>query len=134
MRALLLTLALIITPAITMAAEDIKTVCTHGNKTRIIEVVYTGADVVPCEVRYTKEEGSKTLWTASNKTGFCESKAEAFVEKQQGWGWSCAPAEADTGAETDIESSTDAGIESGTDTSADTEAQVTTPHDDTTSS
>lgn len=71
------------------AIDNLKTVCSHGGQTRVIEVAYTAEDNVPCEVRYSKEEGSKTLWSATNLTGFCEEKAAAFVEKQKGWGWSC---------------------------------------------
>ena len=72
-----------------MAIENQTTVCSHGNNIRIVEVVYSGESNVPCEVQYTKEAGTKTLWSAANKAGFCESKAAAFVEKQKGWGWSC---------------------------------------------
>jgi len=75
--------------ATSMAADNIKTVCEHGNQTRIIEVVYTGEGAVPCEVRYSKEEGTQTLWNANNAEGYCEEKATAFVEKQKGWGWNC---------------------------------------------
>ncbi|TEW49832.1 hypothetical protein [Psychromonas algicola] len=72
-----------------MAIENITTVCSHGSNIRIVEVVYSGENNVPCEVQYTKEEGTKTLWSAANSAGYCESKAAAFVEKQKGWGWSC---------------------------------------------
>jgi hypothetical protein len=72
-----------------IAAENRKTVCLNDNQTRIIEIVYTGEGKVPCEVQYTKSEGTQTLWSAQNKEGYCENKAAAFVEKQIGWGWSC---------------------------------------------
>lgn len=71
------------------AIDNQKTVCSHGSQTRVIEVAYTSEDNVPCEVRYSKEEGSQTLWSATNKAGYCEEKAAAFVEKQIGWGWAC---------------------------------------------
>lgn len=71
------------------AIENQKTVCSHGGQIRVIEVAYTTEESTPCEVRYRKEEGSQTLWSAENLAGFCEEKAAAFVEKQQGWGWSC---------------------------------------------
>jgi len=71
------------------AIDNQKTVCSHGSQTRVIEVAYTSEDNVPCEVRYSKEEGSQTLWSATNKAGYCEEKAAAFVEKQVGWGWAC---------------------------------------------
>jgi len=71
------------------AIENQKTVCSHGSQMRVIEVVYTAEGATPCEVRYSKEEGSKTLWSAANLEGYCEDKAAAFITKQQGWGWSC---------------------------------------------
>lgn len=71
------------------AIENQKTVCAHGSQTRVIEVAYTTENNVPCEVRYSKEEGTQTLWSASNLSGYCEEKAAAFVEKQKGWGWAC---------------------------------------------
>lgn len=95
------------------AIDNQKTVCSHGNQTRVIEVVYTTEDNVPCEVRYSKEEGSKTLWSANNLAGYCEEKAAGFVEKQQGWGWSCEAAA--------IEASTDESEVSATST---TEAEA----------
>lgn len=83
---MLVTAALLVAPTV---QAGMKTTCYHGEQTRIIEVVYTGEGVVPCEVKYTKAEGTKTLWSASNRAGFCEKKAEDFIEKQRGWGWEC---------------------------------------------
>ena len=75
-----------------IAIENSKTVCTHDAETRVIEVVYTGEGNVPCEVQYTKSTGTQTLWNAQNAEGYCEEKAQAFVEKQRGWGWNCEAA------------------------------------------
>jgi hypothetical protein len=36
-----------------------------------------------------KDDSTQTLWNANNVRGYCEEKAETFVEKQKGWGWSC---------------------------------------------
>ena len=80
-----------------MAIENSKTVCTHDAETRVIEVVYRGEAAVPCEVQYTKSTGTQTLWNAQNAEGYCEEKAQAFVEKQQGWGWDCQAAATDNG-------------------------------------
>lgn len=84
---------LVLAAAVLLAAPavqaDMKTTCSSGEQTRIIEVIYTGEGVVPCEVKYTKAEGTKTLWSASNRAGFCEQKADDFIEKQRGWGWEC---------------------------------------------
>jgi hypothetical protein len=71
------------------ALENQKTVCSHSGKTRVIEVAYSTENTVPCEVRYSKEEGSQVLWSAANAVGYCEEKAAAFVEKQKAWGWNC---------------------------------------------
>lgn len=71
------------------AIESQKTVCTHSEKIRTIEVVYTTEDNLPCEVRYSKEEGTQTPWRATNLAGYCEEKAAALIEKQKSWGWSC---------------------------------------------
>lgn len=86
---LLVTLFSAVSATSVQAIENQKTVCSHGAQTRVIEVVYTGEGTTPCEVRYSKEEGSKTLWSAANLEGYCEDKAAAFVEKQKGWGWAC---------------------------------------------
>jgi len=72
-----------------IALESRTTMCVHDNQTRIIEIVYEGENNIPCEVKYTKEDTTQTLWRAQNKAGYCENKAAAFVEKQIGWGWSC---------------------------------------------
>ena len=31
----------------------------------------------------------QVLWTADNESGYCESKTEEFIDKLEGWGWSC---------------------------------------------
>ena len=74
------------------AMENQKTVCTHGDQERLIEIVYTGEGEVPCEVHYTKSTGTQVLWSAQGQTGYCEKKAAAFIEKQRGWGWNCETA------------------------------------------
>ncbi len=63
--------------------------CTHGKAKRTIEIAYETDAAVPCAVNYTKSEGTKTLWSAQNNEGYCEAKAEAFVDKQSSWGWDC---------------------------------------------
>lgn len=74
------------------AVENQKTVCSHGNQTRVIEIVYTTGTETPCEVRYSKEDGMTTPWSANNVAGFCEEKAAAFIDKQEVWGWACEAA------------------------------------------
>lgn len=65
--------------------------CTKANQERVISVVYEDqVTKLPCKVNYQKEGQTKTLWSAKNKAGYCEKKAESFVQKQKGWGWNCA--------------------------------------------
>ncbi len=69
-------------------------VCKHGDLERQISISYDveGA-TVPCQVAYTKEDGSvQNLWNAQNVEGYCEEKADEFAEKQRGWGWDCQTA------------------------------------------
>ncbi len=103
MKKLLIASLLLSATAATHAIENVKTICTHGNQTRVIEVVYKTDDVVPCEVRYAKEDSSKVLWSANNAENYCEEKAATFVEKQKAWGWSCEVATADTMANSEAE-------------------------------
>ncbi len=86
--ALLPVIAAALAPAAQASSGD-RTVCSHGNQTRIIEVKYTGEGTIPCEVHYTKDSGSQVLWSAQTEGGYCEQKAAEFVEKQRGWGWEC---------------------------------------------
>lgn len=75
------------------ASEDF--VCDNNGDKRIVSIVYQNTETtVPCEVRYDKGEGEVTLWTAQSEQGFCESKANEFLEKQESWGWSCEKFEA----------------------------------------
>ena len=86
--------------------------CTMAGLTRRVEVAYTNGEAVPCEVRYYKEsEGQsepQVLWSAQNETGYCESKAQDFVAKLQGLGWTCTDtgtsgsAERPAGDDTDV--------------------------------
>ncbi len=82
-------LASVLLAAVPAAQAGMKSVCSHGDQTRVIEVVYPQGGLVPCDVVYTKDNGASVLWSAQNESGFCEQKAEAFVQKQRGWGWNC---------------------------------------------
>jgi len=96
MKKLVIASLLLSATAATHAVDNIKTICSHGNQTRVIEVVYKTEDVLPCEVRYAKSDSSKVLWSANNAENYCETKASAFVEKQVAWGWNCELAATDT--------------------------------------
>ena len=68
-------------------------VCTQGDMTRSIEVVYSDpGQAVPCEVLYDKPgEGiQSTPWRATNESGYCEAKAAELAAKLQAMGWTCA--------------------------------------------
>lgn len=70
------------------------TECTNGKNTRNVELTSTNAQTkLPCEVHYkktTEQAGhDQVLWQSANNLSYCESKAQAFVEKLKGWGWTC---------------------------------------------
>lgn len=70
--------------------------CAFGEQERVISVVYeVEGEVVPCEVHYVTADGLETPWSAQNEEGFCEEKAEEFVEQHREWGWRCDLLEAD---------------------------------------
>lgn len=88
LKKILITATTLLISSTAMANETF--ICTHGDQTRQIQVVYASeAATLPCEVTYDKGQGPETLWRAQNKEGFCEETALAFVEKQRGWGWDC---------------------------------------------
>ncbi len=74
----------------TLSFADISYICSNAGFERRIAIKYQNAsNSVPCEVVYDKGEGAQILWFADNELGYCEEKAEDFVEKQESWGWSC---------------------------------------------
>ncbi len=85
-----ITLAACATAVMASSAWADTYVCKHGDKERVISVVYEKeGQPVPCKVVYIKDTGTETPWNAQNQAGYCEEKAAAFVEKQRGWGWTC---------------------------------------------
>ena len=78
-----------------MAAGDSDSkvsVCEHGNQTRTITVIFDDETTgKACRVDYEKSTGVQTLWTANTDKDYCLDQAEAFVQKQEGWGWTCSP-------------------------------------------
>ncbi len=78
--------------AVTTSDTDNRTsTCEHGDQVRIITVVYDNdATDTVCEVNYEKSTGVQTLWTANSDRKYCMDKAAAFVQKQEGWGWTCS--------------------------------------------
>ncbi|PSV15868.1 hypothetical protein C0W59_09740 [Photobacterium kishitanii] len=71
-------------------AQD-RYVCHKDGAERTVEVVYSQpGSKVPCEVKYTKPDSNKILWSANHEVGYCETKAKQFVLKLGGFGWSCS--------------------------------------------
>jgi hypothetical protein len=93
MRTLTLLTTALLTTLVGAQALAAPVVCTQGNMTRSIEVVYSDpGQAVPCEVLYDKssEGAQSTPWRATNESGYCEAKAAQLVAKLEGLGWTCA--------------------------------------------
>lgn len=66
-------------------------VCKNGEHVRTITLVYNDeSSENTCQVDYEKSSGVQTLWTAITDKDYCLEQAEAFVQKQEGWGWTCS--------------------------------------------
>jgi len=75
----------------TSDSGNLVSTCKNGEHVRVITVVYDSEDTdTVCEVTYEKSTGVQTLWTANNDRDYCMEQATAFVEKQEGWGWTCS--------------------------------------------
>lgn len=64
--------------------------CKSGSQERTIEVVTSEAK--SCEVKYTKEGQSQTLWTSKRDAEFCKTKATQLTDKLASSGWNCGGA------------------------------------------
>jgi hypothetical protein len=78
--------SLLLLPVAHIAVADETTLCKLNNSERTIELISSGQG---CEVRYTKGGETKTLWS-SPRAEYCAPHAAEFIEKQRGWGYSCA--------------------------------------------
>ena len=89
----LVTSVAILVPLSVSAQDAAAYQCELQGLQRRVEIVYESNVAVPCEVRYFKDTEApgeqQVLWNAQNETGYCESHAEAFIEKLEGWGWDC---------------------------------------------
>ena len=67
--------------------------CSLGDLTRRVEILTEPGRAVPCEVHYYKDTEApgetQVLWSAQSDATYCQQKAEEFVAKLEGWGWSC---------------------------------------------
>ena len=80
--------------------------CEHNGMVREVQVEYLSDGKVPCNVIYDKPtEGieTKVLWFADKQEGYCEEKAQEFVNKLESWGWTCVPFEATPVVEPPVE-------------------------------
>lgn len=69
-------------------------VCEYQQHVRRVEVQYESPQQeLPCEVHYKKKTEKpghdQVLWSANNSASYCENKARSFVDKLEGWGWTC---------------------------------------------
>lgn len=66
-------------------------VCKKGSLERRVETTPISPGH-PCQVKYFKESGAEgsVLWSAKNKSNYCEDKANQFVQKLKTFGWHCA--------------------------------------------
>ena len=81
-------------PFLTLAQDGQVFKCTMNDNVRRVEVVaLEPGQSVPCEVRYVKETeaagAEQVLWRATNEAGYCEARAQEFLEKLESWGWHC---------------------------------------------
>ena len=91
MQKLFLMLALTAACGSVLAAPNKVYQCTQRQHERLIDVSYASPDTqVPCEVLYHKNGQTESLWRYNNEQGQCETQAENFLAKQQGWGWQCS--------------------------------------------
>jgi hypothetical protein len=85
--------ALALLPVVTFGQDATRYECSYGELQRRVEILYETGGTLPCEVHYYKDSEapgeSQVLWRAMNQAGYCEQKAEAFITKLQGMGWSC---------------------------------------------
>ena len=67
--------------------------CLQNGLVREVTIYYPNEPArLPCEVYYSKRHENRLprpLWTATNEEGYCERKAESFVEKLESLGWQC---------------------------------------------
>lgn len=80
------------------AQAPLQSVCQSKEETRIVKVQYQADGEVPCQVVYEKFGQQHMLWAAQNQQGYCEEKAQAFVEKLRGLGFACSELAAENSA------------------------------------
>lgn len=87
---LLRTIAFVFILGASNSYADENIICTDGHQERMLSIIYHDQEAkVPCDVKYTKNGQTETLWHAENKVGYCEEKAEEFIQRLNEWGWRC---------------------------------------------
>lgn len=72
-------------------SENLVSTCSQDGAERVITVIYDNPETgTACEVSYEKAGETQVLWSANNDRDYCLGKAQAFVNKQKGWGWDCS--------------------------------------------
>jgi len=86
-------LLLVAIPSLGLAQGAGKYQCSLGDLQRRVEILTDPGVSVPCEVHYYKDTEApgenQVLWSAGSQEGYCESKAEEFITRLEGWGWDC---------------------------------------------
>ena len=92
---LLLVLAAIAIPGLSLGQDAGQYACFQGDLQRRLEIVYETGGVMPCEVHYYKDTEApgehQVLWSASNELGYCEAKTRECIARLEDWGWDCGP-------------------------------------------
>ena len=83
----ILTLCAIV--AVSVHAEEVKTVCYSGDIRHVIQVVHPYGWELPCEVHFTTPEESRVVWRAESDAGFCERKAQEIIDRRNEQQWQC---------------------------------------------
>ncbi|MEM9749955.1 MAG: hypothetical protein AAF869_03295 [Pseudomonadota bacterium] len=77
------------------AAAGVQYTCANGDVVRAVEIQEPGSSGLACEVIYrkpTEGEPERSIWRASQDTGFCRDKAVELIALLTASGWNCAEA------------------------------------------
>ena len=72
--------------------ESRETVCKNGAMVRRVKLGFVEGNT--CQVSYMKETeepggSEKVLWNAKQEPNYCQDKAQGFIDKLKGMGWTC---------------------------------------------
>ena len=74
------------------SAEARETICKNGAMVRRVKLDFVEGS--SCQVSYLKETeepggAEKVLWNAKQEPNYCQDKAQGFIDKLKGMGWTC---------------------------------------------